>query len=454
MEAQKLVKENDWHTILADEVERPSDKEIGALCRPHDEIRQVNTISHDSDAFSASHGPIENCVPDDPLDPRVGISEATNSPLHVSTIAKLFIFLIAALTAAIVIPWFFRSNHVASEPKSLRISGDHAKFSTPAGTGNGLRGEAYATTSAADVPTGLGVRFANEAEDSTKPAASTPKLSQGSAEAIAQRLQKIELQLRECELILQLLDSRKGVFGGFVPDNNITGISSLANFQEKIVQLEIDKRALGVRFTPNSREIRAIDIEIQGIKSAMRECIEANLRFFQKGRERLLAQKAMLEGGRGPVRSSEKVHNAQLSCSPSNGRWLSWVDNGINPTADRLSVAGRPAAGRMVEFTNRAQARISTVSGENSGARSKRARNWSRLAGSGPDKLVRGRIGSIRADQSENSVRSFHKDSRIRHRVVSPTASAERPPGLVNPTQAGHLLGGTRRDTNGCYGRW
>jgi len=454
MEAKRLVKENDWHSILGDEVERPSDNEIGALCSPYDQVRHDNTISHDSDAFSAPHGPMENSEPDEPSDPRVGIGEATGSPLNVSTIAKLFIFLIAALTAAIVIPWLSRSDHVASEPKSLRISGDNAKFSTPAGTGNGLRGEAHATTSAADVPTGPGVRFANEAEDSTKPAAPPPKLSQGSAEAIAQRLQKVELQLRECELILQLLDSGKGVFSGFVPDNNITGISSLANFQEKIVQLEIDKRALGVRFTPNSREIRAIDIEIQGIKSAMRECVEANLRFFLKGRERLLTQKAMLEGRRGPVRSSEKVHNAQLSCSPSNGRWLSWVDNGINPTADRLPAAGRPAAGRMVEFTNRVQANISTAGGENSGARSKRARNWSRRAGSGPDKPVRGRVGLIRADQSENSVRSFHKDSRIRHRVVSPTASAERRPELVNPMQAGHLLGGTRSDTNGCYGRW
>ena len=133
----------------------------------------------------------------------------------------------------------------------------------------------------------------------------------GSPESISRRLQKIELQLRECELVLQLLDSGKGVFSGFVPDNNITGISSLVRFQERIVQLEINKRALAVRFTPSSKEIQAIDVEIQGIKTAMRECVAANLRFFQKGREQTVGPKGQL----GAKERSDRRQRQRVSAS-------------------------------------------------------------------------------------------------------------------------------------------
>jgi len=122
-----------------------------------------------------------------------------------------------------------------------------------------------------------------------------------SASVVSRRLQEIELRVRECELIIQLLDSGKGAFSGFVPENNITGISSLARFQEKIVQLEINKQALAVRFAPTSKEIQSIDLEIQGVKKAMRDCVEANLRFFQKGREQLLG------GPKGGSQSARKV---------------------------------------------------------------------------------------------------------------------------------------------------
>ncbi len=120
------------------------------------------------------------------------------------------------------------------------------------------------------------------------------------------QLSALERQERNCTLALALIDSGRGVFSGFVSGNDLTGIPALAKFQEKIVELEISKKSLLVRFTPKSREVMAVDQEIKGIKSAMREYIEAHLHFLKRGRLELIAQRHELEQKREPVRSREE----------------------------------------------------------------------------------------------------------------------------------------------------
>jgi hypothetical protein len=123
---------------------------------------------------------------------------------------------------------------------------------------------------------------------------------------LVDQLSVLERQERNCTLALALIDSGKGVFSGFVPGNDLTGIPVLAKFQEKIVELEISKKSLLVRFTPKSREIMSVDQEIKGIKAAMREYIEAHLHFLRRGRLELAAQKQELEQKREPVRSRDE----------------------------------------------------------------------------------------------------------------------------------------------------
>ena len=184
-----------------------------------------------------------------------------------------------------------------------------------------------------------------------------------SASLVSRRLQEIELRLRECELIIQLLDSGKGAFSGFVPENNITGISSLARFQEKIVQLEINKQALAVRFAPTSKEIQAIDLEIQGVKEAMRDCVEANLRFFQKGRQQLLDQNGTAERKKGPTGMNNKGQQPQCLEPSLLGRCWSFLSAGIGAMINQLVGTGKSIASRASKLGNKLTSLLRMLTG-------------------------------------------------------------------------------------------
>jgi hypothetical protein len=137
------------------------------------------------------------------------------------------------------------------------------------------------------------------------------------AEALASELQKMDLYERNCSLALNLLqDSASGVFSGFVPESGVTGIPVLGRFQEKIIQLELTKKELLGKFTPQSREIREIQSQIRGVRASMRECLEAHLKFIKMGKEQLIAQKAEMERKKGPVRSAGNAH--AKPCSETN----------------------------------------------------------------------------------------------------------------------------------------
>ncbi len=126
------------------------------------------------------------------------------------------------------------------------------------------------------------------------PSANGP-VSEPAVRALNDELQKVVLQQKQCDLTLRLISSRKGVFRGFIPDSQLNGIPSLANFQQRIVELEIKKRSLSVRYTPKSREIQNVDFEIKQIREVMKDCITEHLYFLQQSRELLLAQKSELE---------------------------------------------------------------------------------------------------------------------------------------------------------------
>lgn len=240
----------------------------------------------------------------------------------------------------------------------------------------------------------------------------------------SEQFQKIELQERGCELALKLIDHGKGVFSGFVPDGSMAGTPSLSQFQEKIVQLEIKKRALEVQFTGNAREVRAVDLEIQGVKAAMRECLAEHLEFLKQGREQLLAQhdpsglRTAPTGGhyknRGPGPESPE--------SATDGPWV-LIRDGLYMLRDRPRVAKKPLLFRAGSFkrsivaylspsgsdktaTKRDQTKISPHPsiGKTSGNGSVR----DRLAGNGPE------LGSRRAHDHAASNAAFELENGSR----------------------------------------
>lgn len=107
----------------------------------------------------------------------------------------------------------------------------------------------------------------------------------------ANLLRSLELELKRYKLILELINSRPGVFGGFLPETHMPRTSLLKRFQSRIVELEIKKKAVAARFCPRSKEIRAIGREIKGIREAMKEYIGENLVFLEKRKRTLIADK-------------------------------------------------------------------------------------------------------------------------------------------------------------------
>ena len=123
-------------------------------------------------------------------------------------------------------------------------------------------------------------------------AAKMPIISNDAIKEITGRIGKIRITENQCELALGMLDATKGTFRGFIPSCDLAGMPALKQFQDRIVELAIKARELRVRFTPQSREIQDLEVQIQGIRDAMKEYIAAQLQFLKKNRENLLAQKA------------------------------------------------------------------------------------------------------------------------------------------------------------------
>jgi len=188
---------------------------------------------------------------------------------------------------------------------------------------------------------------------------SDPLAGTKGTDPIIDRLADIELRERACKLAVKLIDSGKGVFSGFVPETNLMGLSSLAKFQDKIVQLEITKRALLVKFTPNSREIAALDSEIQGVRKAMREYLGEHLRFLKEGREDLMAQRREQQHKRGPVTGGGKASPAEFRGRLENGDAWFAVRDGLYMLRSRPVVTGKPLLVHAAQYKDRLMAYFS-----------------------------------------------------------------------------------------------
>jgi hypothetical protein len=95
----------------------------------------------------------------------------------------------------------------------------------------------------------------NQDEEAQQTKNVSANLSDQSAasQTMVEEIEKLDFEHRECELALKLIDSRKGAFSGFVHGSRLSSLPSLANFQQKITELEIQKRSLSVKFMPHSR---------------------------------------------------------------------------------------------------------------------------------------------------------------------------------------------------------
>ncbi|MGO9120030.1 MAG: hypothetical protein ACLQPD_20750 [Desulfomonilaceae bacterium] len=472
MDAKEFHRGYNWRMVSGSPTGTLSVARTGSKRTARARIIDVNEISLEPEDFVTTHrlihdkpvaAPAPSCPESDEAAPPCSESDEPPERTKTGGVAKLLLLLLASLTAAIIVPRLLPSGY--SGVKLLPFYEDSSKFSAPAGSGNWLDERSLAPRFISE-PIDPALMSSKGSFEEMRPAAqnclpvdprsgfvpgnaaaehSPSAMPQGSSmisTALAsRRLQEIELRLRECELIIQLLDSGKGAFSGFVPENNITGISSLARFQEKIVQLEINKQALAVRFAPTSKEIQAIDLEIQGVKAAMRDCVEANLRFFQKGRQQLLDQK---EGKKGPTGMNNKGQQPQ-SLEPSLlGRCWSFLSDGIDAVVNQLVGTGKSIASRASKLGNKLISNASTYVDRNPKVSGKAENDWSRLAGSGHIRHPETRINSGRAEKARNVFPSSRSGQRGVNAAPSPGAEA----GISDSTGARRRLWQSLRDND------
>jgi hypothetical protein len=141
----------------------------------------------------------------------------------------------------------------------------------------------------------------------------------------------------------------------------------------------------------------------------MRECLEANLRFLKKDKEALLAQKACLEGRKGPISADDKIQGAQSSDQSSAGR--SWFSIGGG-----ISAIGRGLSRGIAYFTP-------STSAEGT-SRMTRDAGWSQLAVSGQEKRLQRKDRT--AEENRAVISSpLRTDSCTPHRAVRHNAGAD-----------------------------
>lgn len=248
------------------------------------------------------------------------------------------------------------------------------------------------------------------------------------AVAISAQLQKIEFQQRGSKLALQLIDSGKGVFSGFVPDQSLTGVPSLTHFQDKIVQLEIKKRALATHYMPGSREIVVIDLEIQGVRSAMRECLAEHLQFLNKEREQLLAQKNESHRNEIPVVGSDQVPFKER-CGIQSPRGDSWLvpRDGLYVLRETPVIAQRPLLARTGHFANKLIDNLAPLPAHTVISESDRNQGPSGPPGLSVDGRVHNSGGSIHSSPAHQSFQPVLTTPPVWQRAATSHSDAQRP---------------------------
>jgi hypothetical protein len=173
-------------------------------------------------------------------------------------------------------------------------------------------------TSAAEAPASEALQNRSDSDPGKAPS------KQGLAN-LEDKLTKLTLQDRECDLVMELLDSGGGSFKGLMPENESALSQTLSKFQSKIVDLEISKNSLSMKFTPKSKEIQSVDEEIKGIKKAMRQYLVEHRRFLKGTYDMLLSEKKELESRNLKMASLRAGEAPSIKDSPSSETLASGV---------------------------------------------------------------------------------------------------------------------------------
>lgn len=173
-----------------------------------------------------------------------------------------------------------------------------------------------------------------------------------SFENLNERIKKLDLLLNDYELAMKLLDSNNGSISSISIDPNSPIFSTVARFQDKIIQLEIERGSLETRFTPQSREIKSIDFQIDGVKGLMRQYLSEQIKYLNNDKDMLIAQKKDFENNPQPkaeIAEGPKDISKSSGMLASGAKWY-FLNDGISVINENPFVSSKPLLGRIYDF--------------------------------------------------------------------------------------------------------
>ncbi|MFH0958660.1 MAG: hypothetical protein V1897_08155 [Pseudomonadota bacterium] len=200
-----------------------------------------------------------------------------------------------------------------------------------------------------DLRRAINSRSKEKLETSTEP--NTEKSAkEKSVQKIDERINTLDTLQYEYKLALKLMDLGNGSFTALSLDAKNPVSATLTRLQDKVMQLEVDRASLETRFTPQSREIKSIDFQIQGVKGLMRQYLVEQIDYLSKDRDFLVAQKNELENKTPDTKITEEPKNlGQPSDKVLAGANWYLLSDGLSLVAENPFVAVKPLLAKLSE---------------------------------------------------------------------------------------------------------
>ena len=183
-------------------------------------------------------------------------------------------------------------------------------------------------------------------------------------ENLNERIRKLDTLLTDYQMAMKLLESANGNTNSFSLDPSSPIFSTVARFQDKIIQLEIERGSLETRFTPQSREIKSVEYQIDGVKGLLNQYLIEQVKYLNKDKEMLVTQKTELENS-----SLRKPENTELAGSKdmnkssgmlaSGAQWY-FVNEGLSVINENPFISSKPLLGKIGDLKDALVAGLSS----------------------------------------------------------------------------------------------
>ncbi len=176
--------------------------------------------------------------------------------------------------------------------------------------------------------------------------------NQKALQSLNEKIKKLDLLLNDYQLAINLMESNNGSISSFSLDPNSPIFANLSRFQDKIIQLEIERGSLEARFTPQSHEIKSINFQIDGVKGLMRQYLSEQIKYLSNDKDMLVAQKKDFESNPQPKSEMTEEHKDMSKSSgmlASGAKWY-FLNDGLSVINENPFVTSKPLLGKIADL--------------------------------------------------------------------------------------------------------